>query len=519
MSAPCSIDIRCRRPLPGTFAGVGFHLWHHLHNASKDLFERVIAKRWRELNPSFARVTHMQGAGQQSLDALAEHLLRLKSTGTEVYLTTWDPEDVRGDEALAAYARKVVDQLEFLVRERGATNLRQYCMTNELSLGGWASLVGDLPRFRDYHRALHRELAARGLKIKLLATDASPFENWDTIEWAARHMDEITGIYGGHHYINGHALDDPAFYPWFLSKLRWGAQLARSKGKDFILGEFGCKQDGSIRDGRKMDVCVYFGTSAEPMVGIQLAEAVIAALNAGIYAVANWTFADFPDEWRADYINKWGTFRWTGRDHGTRPHYYAYGLLTRFLRGPATAFALNCSDPAVRAAAVRHSDGGTWTVAAVNRSERDLPVTLTMDGQALNASFRRYLYDPRHVPQNPFGDMQPPDGNVDMKGGRLTDTLKAGALTVYTTAYADAVPGPVRGLTVEPLPGGARRLSWRPGNQPDLGYYRVYMRQGTGAPVQIASTVGTQIVAPPAASYEVVAVNQSGNASKPAAAP
>ena len=32
-----------------------------------------------------------------------------------------------------------------------------------------------------------------------------------------------------------------------------------------------------------------------------------------------------------------GLFRWSGTDFSPRPHYYAYGLLTKFFRGPAVA--------------------------------------------------------------------------------------------------------------------------------------------------------------------------------------
>ena len=521
MTAACRMTVRTGEVVHPAFAGVGFHVSHHLHPTGKDHFDQVIAKRWRELNPSFARLTHMQRGNRQALDTLADHLLRLKDTGTEVYLATWDPEDTAEGAERAAYAKKIVDQLEYLVRERGATNVRHYCMTNELSLGKWAGLVHDLPKFRDYHRALLEELDARGLDVRLLATDASPLENWHTIEWATQNMDDITGIYGGHHYINGYDLDDETFYPWFLSNLKGGAGLARKMGKDFILGEFGCKQDGSIRDGKKMDVCIHFGKPREPMMGIQLAEAVIAALNAGICALANWTFTDYPDEYRDNYVNKWGTFKWSGNDCSTRAHYYAYGLLTKFLRGPATVFAVESSDPLVRAATVQHHGTKTWSIATVNRREDDVALALALDGPPLGLAFRKYTYDPDDVPQHPFGDLQGPAAHVTMEDGHLEDVLGAGTLTVYTTAYRDEAPSPVRAVTVERSPDRGRRVKWEPNREADFCYYRVY-RSGrpdfeVGPAARIGSTIATEFVdrepGPGTPHYKVVAVNQSGNAS------
>ncbi|MGD0922494.1 MAG: hypothetical protein ABSA70_12125, partial [Terriglobia bacterium] len=43
------------------FAGVGFHTsWHP---TTREYFEQVLGKRWRELSPRFARVTHSWAQG------------------------------------------------------------------------------------------------------------------------------------------------------------------------------------------------------------------------------------------------------------------------------------------------------------------------------------------------------------------------------------------------------------------------------------------------------------------------
>jgi hypothetical protein len=413
------------------FAGVGFHVSFHQHPATPE-HKALLWRRWRELRPSFARVGYLLRDGEGGLEALGDLLVCMKETGTEVYLVTWDPEDLQPGAAIDAYARRIAEQIEHLVRGRGATNLRWYCMTNELSMGRWASMATELERFRAYHQAIHDELHARALPVGLLASDASPVEYWPTIEWAAENMDDITEIYGGHHYFNGHAPEDPAFYAWFLEKLRWGVGIGRSRGKDFILGEFGCAQDGRTIDGRKMDVCVHFGTEKEPLVGIQLAEAAIACMNAGVRALGSWTFTDYPDSYSPTYANRWGSFEWEGECR-TRDHYYAYGLLTRYFRGPAAAFAVESDGASVRAGAVRH-EAGTWSMAVVNRGSEDEPLSVRLEGEGRALRFRKYVYDPAAVPREPEGRLQDPVAEVDMRGGRLRDSVGAGTLTVYTTA-------------------------------------------------------------------------------------
>ena len=226
IAGACTISVLPDRVIHPRFGGVGFHCSEHEHAITRDLMDRVLAKRWRELRPSFARLSDFCDWSPARREVQADYIRMMRETGTEVYLTTWNPKNVPEGLERAAYAKRVVDYLEFLVRVRGCSNLKYYCMTNELTLRQWGALIRDLPTFKDYHRCLHHELAARKLDIKLLATDASPVENWTTLEWAAKNMDEITGVYGGHHYINDFTLEDPGFYGWFLGKTAWAAGLA-----------------------------------------------------------------------------------------------------------------------------------------------------------------------------------------------------------------------------------------------------------------------------------------------------
>ncbi|HOZ49592.1 MAG TPA: hypothetical protein PLO37_01730 [Candidatus Hydrogenedentes bacterium] len=64
-------------------------MFYHTFAASQDYMDTVVAKRWRELNPSFARLNDRCDWDRVMLDQVAEHLLRLKNdTRTEVYMTT-----------------------------------------------------------------------------------------------------------------------------------------------------------------------------------------------------------------------------------------------------------------------------------------------------------------------------------------------------------------------------------------------------------------------------------------------
>lgn len=427
--------------------------------------------------------------------------------------------DIRDDAGFADYARNVVDQLDYWVRDQGIRNLKYYCMSNELSLNGWGKMAQNMNLFRRYHRALYEELARRGLDIKLLASDASPIEWWWTVEWAANNMDDITGVYGGHHYINDRPLTDEWFYGWFLEK--WGAGIARAKGKRFILGEFGAKQDGSQVRGKHNDACIYNDTPFERFVPIQLAEAAIAAINGGVHAMGYWTFMGCPDNWNSSYRNKWGLFKCDDGDFQTRDYYYGYGLLSKFLRGPATVYSLETNDTRIRAAAIRNNRSGAWTIAVVNRNCQGVPLQMDAAGAAATGSFRKYVYAPLNVPQNEFGDLQEPVDVVPMADGKLIDSLPGGTLTVYTTAYDDTPPAQVTRVAAARLEGG-NEVTWEPVGDADLCYYRVYRASRQPVPTapqyQVVSTIATRFMDKtgwPGAQSAVVAVDRSGNPGPP----
>jgi hypothetical protein len=514
-------------PVRENFCGVGFHTQMFLDVSTQDFFEQVLAKRWRELNPRFARLFHQWQDGKPGvrdtkvLDAMARQLVFMKeAAGTEIYVTTADLKPVTSDEERRAYADAVVDELEYLLN-RGATNLKYYCCTNELTLHEWGDMHTDLPRYQTYHQAIFEALKQRRVPIKLLATDASPVEYWPSLSWAAEHMDDITGIYGGHHYINEHEPDNLEFYAWFKERCSWAANLARAKGKDFILGEFGPAQYFDLKYGVRWDACKYFDTPLEPLAGLQLAEAALAAINGGVYALSYWTFTDYPDERGENYINHWGVFKWLTNGGLTRPGYYSFGLLTKFLRGPATVYQVNTGDPKLRVSAIRNTEDKSWSIAVINRNSQAIPIKIALSGSARPATFRKYVYDPKSVPVTVDGDLQDPSAKVECRDGVLSDAVDASSLAVYTTAYDETPPAAVRGLEVTRIrdariPGGAveaNRLVWTPNSDPDLCYYRIYHHG-----VRVGSTAMTEFLdsgpgnARPGG-YSVVAVDRSGNPS------
>lgn len=523
------------------FCGPGFHYQMNLDVATPEFYEQVLVKRWREMNPRFARIMYWDRP-DLPLDLYVKLITMMKdSTGTEVYLTENFMRETPEGEARQQWASKMADNLEYIV-QHGGTNLKWFCPFNELSQHGWASLRNDLPTFKSYEQAVYNELRKRNSQIQLLATDASPINNWNTIEWASKNMDAITGIYGGHHYFNEFAPDDPAFYDWFKEKCAWGVGIAKAKGKDFIIGEWGTRQYMQTRWGVRWDSPEYFQTAKwQPLAGLQMAEGAMAAINAGVYAMGYWTFADIPADRGGQHgVGQYGLFQWMYAAAEPRAPYYSYSLMTKFFRGPATVHQVEVTDAKVRVTAIQNEETKSWSIAVVNREAHAVPISVALPDRP-DKAFRKYVYDPAHVPVTEDGDLQDPAGKVTLRNGRLTDKVAPLSLAVYTTAYTDEAPAAVRNLrVVQPEPGARQRegtmLRWDPSPEKDVIYYRILH---TSKPSD--GSLGSATRRPPTQSshnerigssikqeffdggptrfipgeYTVIAVNQSGNASEP----
>jgi len=497
------------------FGGVGFHnseagLYGRM---TDDHFSQVICKTWRELSPGFSRVWGgFPTWTKQEMDEFAEYYERMhKVTDTVIYLTGHARRQ-HSDAEKKKWASDVADRLEYVINEKGVKHIKFYCMSNELSLDSWGSMFYELPTFKEYHTLLFREFYRRGLPVRLLASDASPYEFWQSVGWCAANMDDITGIYGAHHYVNEFEPGDLDFYKWFGRNLRGLVKLADSKEKRFVLGEFGLAQDLRRINDVYMDVCKYFYNDQEAYAGLMICEMALAALNAGVWAMALWTFADYPNPTGTSYrYNKWGLTRWgENEDYSGRDWYYCFGLLAKYLKKESKPLSIKSGDYLLRLGGVVNDDGSA-SVAIVNRNKEltDAELTLNFDP---GKPFRHYLYDSANVPRSKFTDLQDYEGLCEASGGVLKVTLPPDSVSMFTTDYKDDKPAIVTGVAAA---GG--RVTWDAAGCPDHAYYRVYKGGSEDfAPSkasQIASTVAAYMDDKSGAPgfYKVTSVNRWNN--------
>jgi len=96
------------------FGGVGFHVFDHVHNGPDWHYEQVFAKRWRELNPSFVRLNDDPSWDLRKIDSISKYLEVMKETNTEIYLTSWNTEEIKKYRNEKDYVKHEVNNLEYL---------------------------------------------------------------------------------------------------------------------------------------------------------------------------------------------------------------------------------------------------------------------------------------------------------------------------------------------------------------------------------------------------------------------
>lgn len=525
-------DIRItKNEFPTLFGGFGFHnseaLFYRL--IEKEQFDQKICKCYREISPGFMRTFGgYANWTKDSMDTFADYYERMqKWTDTPIYFACAKGQLHFSDEDRREYAEQVAEKLDYLINVRGVKQLRYYCYSNEMSINDWGGLLKDLPLFKQYHEYLYDAFRRHDLNIGLLATDASDMSNWDTLDFAMKEMNRITEDYCLHTYMPYFGVGDTELYPFFFKKCRETVmKCIHSDGKRLILGELGVRrmipdEEGKLRNdcfvhrpGVIKDVTA-FNYAGEGAIGaLMYAEAVLAAINAGVFAIAVWTFVDYPDPYVCHYAendpyakewgkcerfisqtqdvkyNKCGVIKWEDDgDYSVRESYYCLGLISRFCRRNSKVLDIECEDPLLRICGLLNKDGSV-SILVINRHDEETSVSLEPALKHIEKQqpFRVYEFDTKNPPVNPFGDLQDAVCTLMPENGKLTYSVKPQSMTVFSTDYA------VReDIAAEHVVRTEHMLTWDKVNDPMHCYYRVYRGETPdfvpSRDNQIASTV------------------------------
>ena len=516
------------------FGGIGFHNSEATMGAlmSETFRNERAVKVFREISPTYSRVfAGYADWTREAMDAFADYYDEtFRRAGTTLYLVPGRMPMPSEDTDIAAYAEKVAANLEYLIRERGCTKIRHYCVTNELSCGNtYAYLAKHLDLFKQYHEALAAAFRRHGLDIGLLATDCSGLAPIaEQIPWAIANMDEVTECYCGHLYTGDFIPGELSQYAKLYEAFSAPVQLALKKEKRFLLGEFGINAPNKwARDTMRNDVS--YGVDRPDEAGryaIALCEMALAAMNAGCLAAVQWTMVDYPDpllredgdtpEEKARYdaarfsghglnirYNKNGLIRWCDdeADYRGYPSLHTMGHMARLFRKGARLLRVDWDDEALRGGAVTNPDG-SMSVLLINWADAPKEITVSC-AHPIDKPLRRYVFDSANPPDGTFCDLMPWEGLTEAENGSFTLTMPPASLAILTTDYIDRKPSPAANVRVE-----NGMVTWDACTDAEHCYYRVY-RGGE----QIASTVAEHAKACGEGVYTVRCVDRYGNIS------
>lgn len=526
---------------PALFGGIGFHnneaVLYPL--IEKEHFNQLLCKCYREIAPGFMRTfAGYDDWTHEAMDNFAEYYEKMqKVTDTPMYFAAAKGKMHFSKEEMQEYCENIAKNLEYLKKEKGVNHLSYYCFSNEMSQCGWGDLMQNLPLFKQYHEMLYRSFQNHKLDIGLLATDASEYENWSTVDWAMENMHRITEDYCVHIYERQHDIFDKTLYSFFYDKCDEIVKKAiQNDGKRIILGEYGMQKklpQLEFGAGCVIDVCRWQIDKREcAYLGVALADMAFAAINAGIFALAIWTYTDYPDPYSCKYsndggyaqkwgsiekfisgttdvkYNKYGVFTWEDNgEHKVKPHYWALAPLMKLFKKNTKVLDINLNDEDLHCCGILNRDGSV-TVGIINRKDEN--VIINLESELFDKEVRVIEFDPQNVPENKFGDIQEP---VEvLQKDKVEFELKAGSLTFFTTDYKQKA----KTVKAKHVRKRADKLCWCAINDKKHCYYRVYAsdkRNFTPSKNnQIASTVGLSIpIKDKKLFYKVLSVDTWGN--------
>lgn len=234
-------------------------------------------------------------------------------------------------------------------------------------------------------------------------------------------------IYNSHVYKFGYDTPNSTIVSWERANVGYAA------GKKHFIGEFGFPGYGSARQ---------YGIDTYKR-GTQIARVALNYLNAGASGVSYWSLIDQYYNRNASYseMQQLGLWKYLKsayssdpdvynkikEDYEVRPQYYAYSLLTRFIRQGYEAYPLDLGDEFMAGTAFLSKEG-KWTYVLANTTDKDKMIQLENDKTGASGKYDVYKYMEGRLPE---GDkLIESSETIDTKDNNLNLKLSRSSIRV-----------------------------------------------------------------------------------------
>ena len=340
--------------------------------------------------------------------------------------TNWVVEPASNEE----FAESFSTVAKHLIERRGYTCIKELTPFNEPD-----GNIIPLERYIPLAKVLDRRLRTDGIRDKV---HLNLSDNTDTrrffLEGCARDLAQEADLFNSHTYIFGYDTPNSTVLAWEEANVAAAAKA----GKNHFVGEFGSNQ--CVGATRQTDIDLYER-------GVLMARLVVNFLNAGAVGTSYWSLIDQYYGRNEPYaamqqLGMWRYMRIAYRqdpdpnvydrltsDYQPRPQYYAYSLLTRFVRKGSEVYPLDLGNEFAAGAAIRTADD-RWTYVIANATGQDLSFDLKNSLRGGMQPCKVYTYDERRLPD---GDEQiAPSLQLENLDGTFCVGVRAHSVIVLT---------------------------------------------------------------------------------------
>lgn len=281
--------------------------------------------------------------------------------------------------------------IKYLIKEKKYTCVNEITPMNEPD-GGPLLTASEYVKMA---RVLDARFKKEGVRSKVRFNLS---DNTDTrtfyLEACAKNLAREADVFNSHTYIFGYDTPNDTILKWQKNNVA----IAASAGKKHLVGEFGSNQ--CVGASRQKDIDRYER-------GVLMTRLVLNFFNAGASGVSYWSLIDQYYGRDADYeqmqqLGLWkyvkeayksdSTYEQIRQDYEVRPQYYAYSLLTRFLKSGAKMYPLNLGNSFAAGTAFKGVDG-KWVYVFANGSNESRKLSVINPGTQGKFSIYRYEED------------------------------------------------------------------------------------------------------------------------------
>lgn len=317
------------------------------------------------------------------------------------------------------FAENFAAVVKHLIFDKGYTCVKEVTPFNEPD--------GDVCGAEQYAlivRAMDARFREEGLRDKVRFNLS---DNTDTrrfyLKECVENVGEFADIFNSHTYMCGYESTNSYAQEWESENVN----VVRSTGKKHLVGEFGSNL--CVGATRQKDINWYER-------GVLITRNCLNFLNAGAAGASYWSLIDQYYNRDASYeamqqLGLWRHLKSTYRqedadgcesDWQPRPQYYAYSMLTRFIRRGDEVYPLNLENEFATGSAFRSEDG-KWTYVFANGSSTDMEFDLTNANAAKLGACDVYVYSKESLPKD--DSMIQATGKVKASNGKYRINLPA----------------------------------------------------------------------------------------------